>query len=452
MNISFDKTSNVSAVITINIEKADYEAKVTKKLKDITKVAQMPGFRKGHVPAGLVKRMHGAQVKYEEVNRTLNDSLFNYIKENKLAVLGTPLPNEQQETQDIENQENFEFKFDIALAPEFSIEYSASDKLPYYDIQVKEEDITAEVNRLCQQAGHPESVDAYEDKDILRGTLAELGEDGLPLEGGVQVETASLMPTYFKNEDQKAIFNGAKKNDVITFNPATAYDNNETELASLFRIAKEETKNHTGNFSFQVNEISRFVPAELNQELFDKYYGEGVVKSEEELRAKIKENISKAYEGDSDFKFMLDVRKHAMEKVGELEFPEELLKRIINSNKKDEKQADITDEEFKNTLESLKWNMITEKLTAKYEIKYDDKEIKAEALNAARYEFMRYGLNNIPDEYLQNYASEMLKKQDRVEGLINSLLQKKLCAALKNVVTMEHKQISVEDFTELVKE
>ena len=149
---------------------------------------------------------------------------------------------------------------------------------------------------------------------------------------------------------------------------------------------------------------------------------------------------------------MLDVRKHAMEKVGKLEFPEELLKRVINSNKKDEKQADITDEEFKNTLESLKWNLITEKLTAKYEIKYDDKEIKAEALNAARYEFMRYGLNNIPDEYLQNYASEMLKKQDRVEGLINSLLQKKLCAALKNVVTMEHKQISVEDFTELVKE
>lgn len=451
MDIQFEKIGKVSGEITINMVKADYEANVNKALKDLGKKVQMPGFRPGHVPASLVKKMYGVQAKADEVNKLLQDSLFDFIKTKKINMLGEPLGSDKQTPQDIEKQDDFTFIFDIAIAPKFKAELGEDDTIDYYDIEVSDDTITKQLGAMQQQAGHPESVDAYEDRDILRGTLAELDENGQPKENGIVVETASLMPSYFQNDDQKKIFEGAKNNDVITFNPTTAYNENEAELSSLFKIERDDVKEHTGNFSFQVNEISRFVPASLDQEFFDKVFGKDEVKSEDEARTKIKESINELQKNDSDYKFLLDVRAYAENKVGTLEFPDELLKKIMKANNKDKDDKFIEDN-YAKSIEELKWSLIKDQLAKANKIKVNDKDVKEAAIQAARFQFAQYGMNNIPDEYLENYAQEMLKHQEQVNSLIERCVDQKLSEALKSVVKLNHKSISQEDFAKMFEE
>lgn len=451
MDIQFEKIGKVSGEITINMVKADYEANVNKALKDLGKKVQMPGFRPGHVPASLVKKMYGVQAKADEVNKLLQDSLFDFIKTKKINMLGEPLGSDKQTPQDIEKQDDFTFIFDIAIAPKFKAELGEDDTIDYYDIEVSDDTITKQLGAMQQQAGHPESVDAYEDRDILRGTLAELDENGQPKENGIVVETASLMPSYFQNDDQKKIFEGAKKNDVITFNPTTAYNENEAELSSLFKIERDDVKEHTGDFSFQVNEINRFVPASLDQEFFDKVFGKDEVKSEDEARTKIKESINELQKNDSDYKFLLDVRAYAENKVGTLEFPDELLKKIMKANNKDKDDKFIEDN-YAKSIEELKWSLIKDQLAKANKIKVNDKDVKEAAIQAARFQFAQYGMNNIPDEYLENYAQEMLKHQEQVNSLIERCVDQKLSEALKSVVKLNHKSISQEDFAKMFEE
>lgn len=451
MDIQFEKIGKVSGEITINMVKADYEANVNKALKDLGKKVQMPGFRPGHVPASLVKKMYGVQAKADEVNKLLQDSLFDFIKTKKINMLGEPLGSDKQTPQDIEKQDDFTFIFDIAIAPKFKAELGEDDTIDYYDIEVSDDTITKQLGAMQQQAGHPESVDAYEDRDILRGTLAELDENGQPKEDGIVVETASLMPSYFQNDDQKKIFEGAKKNDVITFNPTTAYNENEAELSSLFKIERDDVKEHTGDFSFQVNEISRFVPASLDQEFFDKVFDKDEVKSEDEARTKIKESINELQKNDSDYKFLLDVRAYAENKVGTLEFPDELLKKIMKANNKDKDDKFIEDN-YAKSIEELKWSLIKDQLAKANKIKVNDKDVKEAAIQAARFQFAQYGMNNIPDEYLENYAQEMLKHQEQVNSLIERCVDQKLSEALKSVVKLNHKSISQEDFAKMFEE
>lgn len=451
MDIQFEKIGKVSGEITINMVKADYEANVNKALKDLGKKVQMPGFRPGHVPASLVKKMYGVQAKADEVNKLLQDSLFDFIKTKKINMLGEPLGSDKQTPQDIEKQDDFTFIFDIAIAPKFKAELGEDNTIDYYDIEVSDDTITKQLGAMQQQAGHPESVDTYEDRDILRGTLAELDKNGQPKEDGIVVETASLMPSYFQNDDQKKIFEGAKKNDVITFNPTTAYNENEAELSSLFKIERDDVKEHTGDFSFQVNEISRFVPASLDQEFFDKVFGKDEVKSEDEARTKIKESINELQKNDSDYKFLLDVRAYAENKVGTLEFPDELLKKIMKANNKDKDDKFIEDN-YAKSIEELKWSLIKDQLAKANKIKVNDKDVKEAAIQAARFQFAQYGMNNIPDEYLENYAQEMLKHQEQVNSLIERCVDQKLSEALKSVVKLNHKSISQEDFAKMFEE
>ena len=451
MDIKFDKVGNVSAQITITMVKADYEAQVTKSLKDYSHKAQMPGFRPGKAPMGLIKKMYGTAVKAEEVNKLLQNSLFDYIKNNKVNMLGEPLGSETQQPQDIEKQDDFTFVFDIALAPEFKAELSADDHIAFYDIEVSDDMIEKQLGALQQQAGHPAEVEEYQARDIVRGTLAELDENGQPKEGGIVVESASLMPEYFKSDDEKAKFEGAKKNDVITFNPTTAYEANEAELSSLFKVEKEDVANHAGNFSFQIDTISRFVPAELDQEFFDKAFGKDAVKNEEECRNKIKESIQALQLNDSNYKFLLDVRSYMESKVGQLEFPDELLKKIMKANNKD-KGDDFVENNYAKSIEELKWHLIKEQLVEAQGIKVEDGDVKAAAIQAARFQFAQYGMNNIPDEYLENYAAEMLKHQQQVQALVERCIDEKLSEALKSVVTLDHKSISAEDFTKMFEE
>ena len=446
MNISLQNVDSVSAVLTVQIEKADYQEKVEKALKTLRQKVNMPGFRKGMVPAGLIKKQYGVSVLAEEIDKLLQEKVFEYIRENKVNMLGTPLPKENQVN--FETEENFEFSFDIALAPEFNVELSANDSVDYYDINVTDEMVDQQVKMYTQRTAKYEKVEDYQDNDMLKGLLAELYENGNTKEGGVQVEGAVMMPVYMKNDEQKAIFNGAKTNTVLVFNPSVAFDNNEAELASLLKLKKEEVADHKGNFSFQIEEITRMIPGELTQELFDQVLGEGKAHSEEEFRAQIKETIAKQFEADSDYKFLIDVRTYLTNKIGKLEFPDALLKRIMLDNNK-EKGEEFVAENYEKSLEELTWHLIKEKLVAANDIKVEQGDLTNMAKEATRAQFAQYGMINVPEELLENYSKEMLKKQESVEALLNRVVESKLSETLKGQVTLNHKAVSAEEFNQM---
>jgi len=336
MNISLQNIDKVSALLTLKIDKTDYQEKVDKSLKSIRQKAQMPGFRKGMVPMSLVNKMYGKSVLAEEVNKLISDNVYSYIKDNNINMLGEPLPNEEKQPEiDFDTMDDFEFLFDIALAPEFTVEATNKDKVPYYTIDVTDEMVENQIKNYTQRNGKYDKVDSYQENDMLKGLIAELDENGNTKEGGIQVEGAVIMPSYMKNDAQKALFNDSKVNDVIVFNPFTAFDGHDAEIASLLHIEKEAAAEVKSDFSFQVEEITRFVEGELNQEIFDQVFGEGTVKTEEEFRAKVKENVASQFTADSDFRFLIDARKMLQEKVGKLEFPDALLKRIMLMNNED---------------------------------------------------------------------------------------------------------------------
>lgn len=446
MNISLQNVNNVSAVLTVQIEKADYQVQVDKSLKTLRQRVNMPGFRKGMVPMGLIKKQYGVSVLIEEVDKLMQEKVGEYIRENKVNMLGTPLPKENNVN--FETDENFEFSFDIALAPEFNVELSAADTVDYYDIEVTDAMVDQQVKMYTQRTAKYDKVEEYQENDMLKGLLAELDENGSTKEGGIQVEGAVMMPSYMKNDDQKAIFNGAKTNTVLVFNPSVAFDNNEAELASLLKIQKEEVAAHAGNFSFQIEEITRMIPGELNQELFDQVLGEGKASNEEEFRAQIKETIAGQFAADSDYKFLIDVRNYIVNKIGKLEFADDLMKRIMLENNK-EKGEEFVSEHYEKSLEELTWHLVKEKLVAANNIKVEQADVNEMAKEATRAQFAQYGMINVPEELLDNYSKEMLKKRESVEALVNRVVESKLSEILKGQVTLNHKAVSAEEFNKM---
>lgn len=418
-------------------------------MKHLRQKAQMPGFRPGMVPMGLVKKMYGKSVLAEEVNKLLSETVYKYIQDNKVNILGEPLPNEEKQPAiDFDTMEEFEFLFDIALAPEFKVEVSKDDKVDYYDIEVTDEMVNNQVKAYTQRNGKYEQVETYAENDLLKGLLAELDEEGNTKEGGIQVEGAVMMPAYMKNDEQKAIFANAKVNDVLVFNPHTAWDGNPAELASLLKIDKEAAAEMKSNFSYQVEEITRFVEGELNQDIFDQVFGEGNVKTEEEFRAKVKEVIANQFVADSDYKFLIDLRKVLTDKIGKLEFPDALLKRIMRLNNPD-KDEKFVEDNYDKSIEELTWHLIKEQLVKANDIKVEQKDITDMAKEATRAQFAQYGMLSVPDEILENYSKEMLKKKESVEGLVNRVVETKLATALKPQVTLENKAISAVDFNKM---
>lgn len=440
MNISLENIDKVNAVITAVVEPADYTEKYNKALKEAKKKINMPGFRPGMVPVGLVKKQFGVSILAEEVNKILQEGLFNYISENKVNMLGEPLPTADNDNVSLVEGESFTFKFELAIAPEFEVALSKDDKINYYNVEVTDEMVENQINMYRQRGGNYEKVDSYEDNDMIKGVITELN-----VENAVSVENAVLLPKYFKNEDQKKLFEGAKLNDVISFNPSVAYDNNEAEMAALLKVEKEDVANHKGEFNYQITEITRFVLGELNQELFDNVFPGGEVTTEEEFRTRIKTLISDQFKKDSDYKFILDVRKYVTEKVGKLEFPEEKLRKILAAKAGEEKAA----EQYDRSIEELTWHLIKEKLVEIYAVKVDDADVKEMAKEVTRMQFAQYGMLNIPDEYLENATKEMFKKRETVDNLIDRCIEVKLGGAIKEAVTLEESTVSAEDFNKM---
>lgn len=450
MKISFENPDKVNGLLTLTVETADFQERVEKTLKNYRKKANVPGFRPGMVSMGMIKKQFGEAVKAEEINKLIGEEIYKYINDNKIKMLGEPLASETQEPVDLSKDAPYEFKFDIAVAPEFKVSLTGRDKIDYYTIKVDDELVNRQIDMFASRAGHYDKVEEYQANDMLKGDLRELDENGNTKEGGITVEAAVLMPEYIKAEDQKKLFENAKLGDIITFNPKKAYPESDVEVSSLLKVTKEEAANITADFSYQITEISRFVKAEINQELFDSVYGKDEVKDEESFRKKIAEGLSAQLVNDGDYKFLVDLRKHLEDKVGALTFPDALLKRIMLNNNK-ERGEKFVEENYEQSIKELTWHLIREQLVEANGIKIDDNDIRETAKEAARAQFAQYGMTNIPEEYIDNYANDMMKKKEYVDSLVDRSIDRKLTATLKNVVKLVQKEATLDEFNEMMK-
>ena len=451
MKVTFENPDKVNGLMTITVEEADFKENVEKTLKNYRKKANIPGFRPGQVPMGMIRRQVGTSVKVDEINKLVGQEIYKYVQENKIQMLGDPLPSEKQQPVDVEKDAPYTFVFDIAVAPEFEIKLNGHDKVDYYTIKVDDKLIDQQVEMYASRGGHYDKVEKYEDNDMLKGDLRELDADGNTKEGGITVEAAIMLPNYIKVDDQKKLFEGCKLGDIITFNPKKAYPENNGEISSLLKISREEAENITADFSLQITEISRYVKADVNQELFDQVFGKDVVKDEKEFRERIAEGMKAQFAVDSDFRFIYDLRAHCEKKVGKLTYPDALLKRIMLQNNKD-KGEEFVEKNYDLSVRELTWHLIKEQLVRDNNIKVEDADIKEAAKEAARAQFAQYGMNNVPDEYLENYANDMLKKKEYVDNLVDRSIDRKLTEVMKGVVKLNPKEVTLDEFNKMMEE
>ena len=449
MNVSLKNTDATRGVLTLEIVKADYAEQVEKNLRGIRQKANFPGFRKGMVPMGMVKKMFGKSALAEEVNKLISENITAYIRDNHLHILGEPLPSETEQTKvDFDTQEDFEFCFDVALAPEINIELSKADKLPYYQIKIDDEMVDKQLEAYQANFGTYKEVEDVEEKDLVKGTLAEL-ENGTPKEGGIVVEDAVLMPMYVKEETEKAKFVGAKKHSVVVFNPHKAYEGAEAEIASFLKIDKGQVAAHTGDFSFEIKEVTRHANAELNQELFDKVFGKDVVTSEEEFKNKIREALAEQFTPQSDFKFLTDARDLLVQKAGELSFADDLLKRwLLAADEKNTKEK--IDEEYPHIVEDLTYQLIREKLVVDNGLKVENADLEDFAKRVAKAQFAQYGMLSVPEDVLGNYAKDLLKNKQTFQNIFNRAMEEKMAGWLKEQIELDVKEVTLDEYNKLM--
>ncbi|MBP6273339.1 MULTISPECIES: trigger factor [Hallella] len=451
MKVSFENPDKINGLLTITVEDDDYKAEVEKTLKEYRKTANVPGFRPGQVPMGMIRRRFGSAVKMDAINKVLGDELQKYIADNNIAMLGEPLASEKQQPQDLEKDGPYTFMFDIAVAPEFDIKLDANDTVDYYEITADDTLIDSQVEMFASRMGQNVEADHYEDGDVLKGDLRQLDAEGNTLEGGLTVEAASVMPKYLKSDDQKKLFDGCKPGDIITFNPSKAYEGSNYELSSLLKVDREKVAEYTGDFSYQITSVQHFEKHAVDQELFDLTFGKDAVKDEKEFREKIAEGLKAQLALDSDMKFLMDVRKYAEDKVGQLTYPDSLLKRIMKQNNKD-KDQEFIDKNYEPSIKELSWSLIRSKIAVALGVKIEDEDVKSAAREMAKAQFAQYGMSNVPQEYVDNYADELLKKKEAQQQFVDRAIDAKLVEALKGVVTLNKKSVSLDEFNKMMGE
>lgn len=451
MKVSFENPDKINGLLTITVEDDDYKAEVEKTLKEYRKTANVPGFRPGQVPMGMIRRRFGSAVKMDAINKVLGDELQKYIADNNIAMLGEPLASEKQQPQDLEKDGPYTFMFDIAVAPEFDIKLDANDTVDYYEITADDTLIDSQVEMFASRMGQNVEADHYEDGDVLKGDLRQLDAEGNTLEGGLTVEAASVMPKYLKSDDQKKLFDGCKPGDIITFNPSKAYEGSNYELSSLLKVDREKVAEYTGDFSYQITSVQHFEKHAVDQELFDLTFGKDAVKDEKEFREKIAEGLKAQLALESDMKFLMDVRKYAEDKVGQLTYPDSLLKRIMKQNNKD-KDQEFIDKNYEPSIKELSWSLIRSKIAVALGVKIEDEDVKSAAREMAKAQFAQYGMSNVPQEYVDNYADELLKKKEAQQQFVDRAIDAKLVEALKGVVTLNKKSVSLDEFNKMMGE
>jgi trigger factor len=447
MNITRENINDLNAVLKIEVRKPDYEDKVENVLKDYRKKANIKGFRPGMVPIGLVRKMYGRAVQIDEINKVVTESIQKYITDEKLEILGDPLPKaDEQEKIDFDTQEDFTFSFEIGLAPVIELKLSKKNKVSLHEIIIDGKMKNDYRDNYTRRYGELRKAELTEEKDVVKGKIEAIDLNGNPIPEGPSVEETSLGIDIIKDDKIKNDFIGKGLNDIIDFDLKKAYPN-DTEIAGILHKKKEEVAEIEGNFRFTVGDISRFFPAEPGQELFDKIYGEGIVNSEEEFMKRIEEEISANLKRESDFKLMIDIKKLVIDKT-EFQLPEEFLKKwLLKVNEKTTEEQ--IEKEFDSFRQDLKWQLIRNKIARDNEVKISEEELQKEAENITRYQFQQYGLFYATDEQISNYAKETLKREDDAKRITDKILEEKVILILKEVVKLENKSVTIDEFNRL---
>jgi len=446
MNITSENIDELNSVIKLTIDKDDYEPRVADVLKTYQKKANMPGFRPGKVPAGLIRKMYGNAVMVDEINKLVSENLSKYLTEEKLDILGEPLPSESQQPIDFDTQDSFEFAFDIALAPSVEVKLTKREKLNYYNIEVSDDILDGQIKNLTSRFGSNDVVETIGEKSLAKGDFVQVDKDGNAIQDGIVAEDAVMSLAIVKNDTQKKKMLAKKVGDEVIFDVKKAFPN-DTEVSYLLKITKEQAAEVKGNFKFTIKEITEFSDPELNKDLFDKLFGPGVVSSEEEMRAKVKEDLQRNFEMESEYKFSIDAREKLTSKL-DVKLPEKFLKRWLKATDKGEQK--MSDEQIDNDMpkfmEDLKWQLIKNEIVRANDIKVEEKDVVEYAKKSARMQFMQYGLTNLPDEHIENYAMDMLKQEDQGRRMAEAAVQEKVMVFIKGAVKVEEKAVSRDDF------
>ena len=446
MNVTLDKNGNVSGVLTISLIEEDYQAEVKKQLSLLGRRRPIKGFRPGHVPASLLQKHYGGQVTAEVVDEIVSRELTNYIRENNIDLLGEPMLSKDTKV-DLVNEKNFEFKFDLGFAPEFDLKLDKRVKVPYYNIEVSKEMVADQDSAYKKRFGTQVPGEVSTEDALIRGALVELNEDGSVKEGGINVERTIVSPKYQKDEDEKKKLIGLKVNDEVVINPYKGAGGNITEMAAMLAVDKDQA-DVKSDFNFKVEEILVNKDAEHGQELYDLVFGKDVVKTEDEYYEKMKEMLSGQLKNDSNYRFTIDAEKVLLKKVGELELPDEFLKRYLISINKDTEPAKI-EEEYPRTREEIVWQLIKEKVAKQYDVKIEkDDQMRLARIYAAQ-QFAQYGIGNVPDETLDRYAGELMENKDYAKEINRRAFEDKVFATIRDKVSLSEKTVSVDEFNKL---
>lgn len=447
MNITRENIDDLNAILTVKVEKPDYEERVETVLKDYRKKANIKGFRPGMVPIGLVRKMYGKAVRVDEINKVVSENLQKYITDEKLEILGDPLPKtEELDKIDFDNQDEYTFSFELGLSPSINIDLSEKDKVDKYVISIDEKMRNSYIENYTRRFGDLQDAESIDEKDVVKGSIAALGEAGDITEGGLSAEDTSLAVDVIKDDNIKGLFVGKKPGESIDFEIRKAFPN-DYEIAGILKLKSEEARDIDGSFRFTISEISRFYPAEINKELFDKIYGEGIVGTEEEFKKKIDEEISANLSRETEYKLMLDIKDLAVSKT-DVSLPEDFLKKwLLRVNEKT--TAEQIEEEFDNFRKDLKWQLIKNKVARDNDIKISEEELVGEASKITRYQFQQYGLYYATDEQIEKYAKETLKREEDAKRIADKIVDEKVISILKDKVTLEEKTVTSEEFNKL---
>ncbi|MCH5225102.1 MAG: trigger factor [Muribaculaceae bacterium] len=446
MNVDYRKLDNVNAELSVTLEEKDYADKVKKQLKEIGKHRPEPGFRAGHVPMAMLEKKYGAGVKYDVINREIADAVYDYIRDNKLRVLGQPVADKDNQFKD--GEKDFTFKFKLGLAPEIDVKIGKDMKIPYYTIAVSDEMVDQEITALRKRFGVQGPGEETEPDAVIKGVISELNPDGSVKEDGIVVENGILAPMHFTSDEQKKLFEGKHPGDVVVFNPAASCNTNVTEMSSMLNIDKEDVENHKGDFNFEIKEIIVLKPAELDQEFFDNAVGKDKAHNEEELKEAVKDLIKDQLKAESNFRFSIDARNVIEKSVGNVQLPEEVLKSFLMGQNEQLTEANI-DEEYVKIRPQLVWDLTKDEIVSKFDIKVTEDDLLDEARIAVYRQLSQYGPASLTEGLIDHYAQEVVKDQKNRDSFERNALNKKIFESIKENVTLDNKELSLDDFKKL---
>jgi trigger factor len=448
MNISQEKLDNLNAVVTININPEDYQPRVDKAIKDQAKKAKIPGFRPGMVPPAHIKRMYGKSILVDEINTLLSDTINNYINDEKLEVLGQPLPKlDNSKEYNWDFNDNFEFNYEIGLAPDFNVDLSSQDKLTQYVIKVDDETLASRISNLRRSYGKMTNPDVSADGDVLYSELVQLSPDGSVFEGGIS-NTISVRLDQIQDEAIKASLIGLKKDDVVEFDIQQAYNNDAARIAAILKIDEETAADVKSKFRLTVKNVNRLDESDLNQEFFDKIFGEGTeVTTEEEFRTKITAELESMMVQDADRKLQNDLYNLTLQKI-QFDLPDEFLKRWLKAT-----NEKLTDEElqggYDDFAKNLKWTLISNKIVKDNEIEIKYEEVFQHAKRQLDAQFRMYSPQPIGEEQLAQYAVQFLQDKENANRIFEEVKSLRVFDYLKEIVTLEQQEITFAEFGKL---